>query len=215
VLSLAVTYGVTSPLFFHVSASPFAGAQSRGGGGGTVAANGAHRIDFWRDAVHGFLSNPFDGTGYGRLLTALPASGTTATSPLAHNGFLQALAEGGLLLAVPLAVALLGCAALLVLALRHPTQWGAVPFAAAVAGLGLLVHGLVDFDWTFPANVGAFALCVAVAAAPRWHARESTRLRRVAACLLVALSLAAGVLAVGQSFEVVHIDARTQPGATS
>jgi O-antigen ligase len=214
VLSVAVTYVLTSPLLFQVNVSALGGAQARAGGGGTVAANSAHRIEFWHQAFRAFVSSPLDGTGYGRILSAGTPSTATASSPLAHNGFLQALAEGGVLLAVPLALALAGSAVLLVLALRRPTNWGGVPFAAGIAGLGLIVHGLVDFDWTFPANVGALALCVALAAAPRWQAEHSTKPRRLVGGLLVALALTAGVLAVGQSFEIVHIDAST-PGATS
>ncbi len=214
-LSLIVTWGLTSPLFFHTSASPLGATQARSGRGETVASDGAYRLDFWREAVHGFLSNPFRGTGYGRILTAWPVSAPGAKSALAHNGFLQALAEGGGILAVPLAVGLVSAAALLLLALRHPASWGGVPFAAGVAGLGLLAHGLVDFDWTFPANVGALALCVALAASPRWRCDEDNGLRRLAGGLLVALVVAAGVLAAGQSFHIIHIDARTQPGATT
>jgi hypothetical protein len=101
---------------------------------------------------------------------------------------------------------------ILALGLRHPRQWGGVPFAAGIAGLGLLAHGLVDFDWTYPANAGALALCVALAAAPTWRPAETTGLRRLAGGLLVALVLAAGFLAAGQSFEIVHTDASTQPG---
>ena len=214
-LSVGVTFGLTSPLLFRASASPLGATQTRGVRGETISSDGAYRLDFWREAVHGFLSNPFNGTGYGRILTAWPASNPGAKSALAHNGFLQGLAEGGLLLGVPLAVGLLAASVLLIMALRHPRQWGGVPFAAGVAGLGLLAHGLVDFDWSYPANVGAFALCVALAASPRWRADDTNGLRRLAGGLLVALVLMAGVLAVGQSFEIIHIDARTQPGATT
>jgi len=213
VLSLLVTFALTSPLLFHASSSPFVAVQGRTARGETVGSDGAYRLDFWREAVHAFVTHPLAGTGYGRILNAWPISHAAAKSPLAHNGFLQGAGEGGLLIAVPLALALLGACAFLLLALRQPQRWGGVPFAAGVGGLALMAHGLVDFDWTYAANVGAMALCVALAAAPRWQTAQGTQPRRVAGGLLVALTLTAGVLAVGQSFQVIHIDARTQSGA--
>jgi O-antigen ligase len=218
VLSVLVTYVLTGPLVFRNGTSPFSAAASRHAEGQTVSADSGYRLDFWRQAVAAFQSHPAEGTGYGRLLSATKTHSATAYSPLAHNGLLQALAEGGLLLALPLVCAVLGAAVLLLLALRHPSSWSGLPFAAGVVGLGLLAHTLVDTDWTYPADVGALAICIAIAGAPRWHrtgsAQRATPRRTVVASVALAVLVAfAGALAVGQHFEIAHVDA--SPGATS
>jgi O-antigen ligase len=154
------------------------------------------------------------------MLSGPKTTTAAAYSPLAHNGLLQGLAEGGLLLGIPLVVALLAAAYVLLRALRHPSLWRGVPFAAGITGLGLLAHGLVDFDWTFPADVGVLAICVALAAAPRWHGRASdpdvpaARRSLVACVVLVSLVLVSGVLAFGQHFEIIHADPRPALGAS-
>jgi peptidoglycan/LPS O-acetylase OafA/YrhL len=106
-----------------------------------------------------------------------------------------------------MAVALLGAAYVLVRSLLRARS--GVPFAAAVAGLGLLAHGLVDTDWTYAADVVPLAVCVALAGAARWHEtlRERTpRSARVAAAVLIGAALVSGLLATGQHFEILHID---------
>jgi O-antigen ligase len=217
--SIGMPYVLTSGLVFRIGVSPLGATQARGAGD-SVSTNGSYRLDFWREAFTAFLHHPTTGTGYGRLL-AETKPGTFPSSPLAHNGFLQALGEGGLLLAVPTALAVLVSVWLLLGSLRHPSTWSGVPAIAGVAGLGLLVHALVDFDWTFSADVGALAVCVALAAAPRWHNRGSSpagSMSRTAmglALVLAGLTLVSGVLAIGQHFEIIHSDARPQPGATS
>jgi O-antigen ligase len=206
-LSTAVTFLLTSPLVFRGGTAAFGASVSRSSGGQTVSADGAYRLEFWRQAMAAFRDHPATGSGYGRILTSTKPATSSAYSPLAHNGFLQALGEGGLLLAVPMAVALLGATYVLARSLLQARS--GVSFAAAVAGLGLLAHGLVDTDWTYAADVVPLAVCVALAGAARWHdaRRERTpRGARFAAAVLISAALVSGLLATGQHFEILHID---------
>lgn len=207
VLSATAMFVLTSPLVFHGGTSAFGASVSRASGGQTVSADGAYRLAFWRQAFAAFRDHPATGAGYGRILTSTKSSSSTAYSPLAHNGFLQALGEGGLLLGVPMALALLGAVYVLLRALLRARS--GVPFAASVAGLGLLAHGLVDTDWTYAADAVALAVCVGIAGAARWHETPRERIprsSRVAAVVLIAAALVAGLLATGQHFEILHTD---------
>jgi hypothetical protein len=95
-----------------------------------------------------------------------------ATTQLAHNGYLQAWTDGGLLLAVPFLVVLAVGAwwALRVTVpglLRRTSRLDLVRIAAAVAILGGMAHSAVDFDWSHPSVMIEAALLAAVVCADR------------------------------------------------
>ena len=52
--------------------------MSRASGGQTVSADGAYRLDFWRQAFAAFRDHPTTGTGYGRILTSTKSSSSAA-----------------------------------------------------------------------------------------------------------------------------------------
>ena len=82
----------------------------------------------------------------------------------AHDEYLQVLAEGGVLLAVPAAVALASGAVLIARELRHDHSslfW--VRAGAACGLLAALVHGIWDTGLRIPANAALFAVLAAIA----------------------------------------------------
>ena len=121
VAAVGLTFLLPGPPLFSSSASPFAGTSARAGAGETLDQNGVYRTQFWRESLTAFGTSPLDGAGYGRVAAAVSGRVPSdwAVSPLAHSAPLQALAEGGLLLALPLGALL---AAVLVALLRRPAR---------------------------------------------------------------------------------------------
>jgi O-antigen ligase len=108
-----------------------------------------------------FLDHPLLGSGLGTFETVYPSYESLYDGKIvdhAHNDYLEALAETGVLGG-------LCCAwfiAVLLLAGLHSLQAPSISFASALrlAGLtaccGLLVHSLVDFNLHIPANATLF-----------------------------------------------------------
>ena len=196
-LILATTLVLPGPPFFPHRSSPLAATSERASGE-SLTQNGEYRTEFWRAAAEVALHRPVAGSGFHELApaSALYTQSGWARSPYAHNGYLQAVSDGGLLLGLPflLAVALLVLAALRRLGnavwRRGPPSVDAVDIALAVSLLGAFAHSAVDFDWSYPALAVQAALlagCFGGAAAPA---------RRRRAPRFVALATLAGVLLV-------------------
>ncbi len=216
-IAVGLTFLLPGPPLFASGTSPFSGSAARSGQGETVGANSTYRTEFWREALTAAGTSPVTGVGYGRLAeVAGPRSPAGwAVSPLAHSGPLQALAEGGLLLALPLVGAV---ASLSVALVRRLRRRGASPAdtllvrAAGVTGLVLVVHSLVDTDWTYPALAAQFGVVAGLALAIRPKRPVATdgpdhrlTVARWATALLV-LSLATGaVVSWGQPFHVANV----------
>jgi O-antigen ligase len=189
--------------------------------GETLENNSAHRTQFWREALVAFGSDPVSGAGYGRVAAASHGKVPVqwAVSPLAHSGPLQALGEGGLLLAVPL-FALLGAVLVgLVRRLRRPLDPDRpdtlVVRSAIVAALLLGIHALVDTDWSYPALAAQAAVVTALALAVPLPSRAPRVRPRPGAASVVVLVVAlgcAGAAAWGQPF---HISASTSDQHTT
>jgi O-antigen ligase len=121
-----------------------------------LGQNGGYRMDFWREAIAVLTHHPLVGSGFRALASVanplVPRS--WPRSPLAHNGYLQALSDGGLVLGIPVCIA----AALLLWrllrqlrdAVRHADATP-VSLAVPVALAALLAHSFVDFDWSYAA----------------------------------------------------------------
>jgi hypothetical protein len=203
-LSLGFVFALAGPPFFPHRVSPFAATDQRAAHGETLAANGHYRVEFWQEAIAAFQSRPAAGTGYQEMAAVSygrkPAD--WARAPLAHNSYLQPLADGGLLLGVPF---LLACAAIaiglvfvaLMRFVRRPRddlRDGDDPVlagVAAAAGLLLMAHAAIDFDWTQPSNLAMFGLVAAVAFAARRRgvpARVPSRVLATSLLVLVAIS---------------------------
>lgn len=157
-LGIALAFVLTGPPFFHERTSALAGTAARGAGGETLAANGGYRLKDWEWAGRLFTDRPVAGTGFHGFADAsaqLDPAGRGALTPFAHNGYLQVLAEGGLLLAVPVLALLVG----LCLRAARAARGRSPVTGAALAGLVvLLLHSGVDFDWSYPALLAAPAL---------------------------------------------------------
>jgi O-antigen ligase len=149
----AAVFLVAGPPFFPHRVSPLAGEASRTAGQ-SLGQNGGYRVDFWREAIAVLTHHPLVGSGF-RALASVSNSlvpGTWPKSPLAHNGYLQALSDGGLVLGIPVCIA----AALLLWRLLRQLRDAirraeATPVALAVpvALAALLAHSFVDFDWSY------------------------------------------------------------------
>jgi O-antigen ligase len=170
VLAAGVTVAVSGPPFFSSTTSPLSATQVRSSTGETVDASGAYRVRMWRESVIVFEHHPIAGVGYGGLesaATELTPAGWPR-SPLAHNDYLQALAEGGLLLGLPFLVA---CGALAFGLLRvgrsrvH-SRVVDVRTGVVVGAMALMVHAAIDFDWSYPALFSLTAVVAALAIGP-------------------------------------------------
>jgi O-antigen ligase len=178
VLSIGISFMLAGPPLFSGFHLPWASTQARAATGETVEANGHYRTLMWREAVIVFDHHPVAGVGYGAL-TNVAQQLTPADwprSPLAHNDYLQALAEGGILLALPF---LVGCMAI---ATRLGRQFAklarphcADPFRAGVviAGGALMAHAAIDFDWSYPALFALAAIVTGLAVGPATSTRTT------------------------------------------
>jgi O-antigen ligase len=127
------------------------------------------RPALWKDSLGIFAEYPILGSGLGTFVTAFPAHQSKPQSLItehAHNDYVEALTDGGLLgeFAVLAAVFIFLQTAFrhLEARLRHETGW--LELGAAIACCGLLVHSFVDFNLQIPANTAWFAFCAGLAA---------------------------------------------------
>jgi O-antigen ligase len=200
----ASVYLIAGPPFFSHRALPFAGTSSRAATQ-SLGQNGGYRLHFWREALGVFRRHPLVGGGFHSLATLSVghvASGSVI-SPMAHNGYLQVLSDGGLVLGVPF---LLGCAAIAWYVLSglarsaRRREYSAEALVLPIVLGALMVHSAVDFDWSFAADLMLAAVLGGVVAGRRWAAADRvrqprTRDRTTAAVALVGIVLL-GVAAV-------------------
>jgi O-antigen ligase len=147
--------------------------------------SGATRLNMDRDALKMFAQKPVLGWGLGVFGEIYPQfSNFSSNLPvgMAHNDYLQVLAEMGLL---GFATALWYLLRLFRSALKKLKHWPpdtntAVTLAAMLGVSGILVHSFVDFNLQVPANAALFyMLCVVAAMEPRFdqHRRPHRRHR--------------------------------------
>ncbi|MFL6240726.1 MAG: O-antigen ligase family protein [Actinomycetes bacterium] len=200
VAGLGFVYLLAGPPVFAHRTSPFTAIQQRTAGGETLTANGNYRLEFWGEAVDAFRSRPLTGTGYQEFAAAsygrVPAS--WPRTPLAHNSYLQPLADGGLLLAVPFLLAVLAAGTALEAGLlRNLVKGDFDDLVWPAAGVGLFLamgHAAVDFDWTQPSNLAMAGLLGAVVFAKpgRRPARRGPKRRLLTGALAAAFALLLG-----------------------
>jgi len=167
-LGWAATTLLTGPPFFREEASAFAATAARSE---SFVSNGVQRFEDWRRALAIFGEWPLTGAGFYSFDSAtlhVTEKRDGVTTAFAHNGFLQAAADGGLVLLVPLCLVV---GLVLVLGLRSvPASVRAgdvVQPGAWITFLVLMLHSGMDFDWTYPALLSLPALLVPLAVAPR------------------------------------------------
>jgi O-antigen ligase len=212
-------WAIAGPPFFKQRSLPFAATTQRAVGQ-SLSQNGSYRVDFWREALGVFHRHPLSGGGFHSLASAavghVPKS--WPISPLAHSGYLQALSDGGLLLAVPflLAAALLAwyvVSGLLGAVRRRDFSTGAIVVPLCLGAL--LAHSAVDVDWSYAADFAVVAVLAGLVAAARWSAPgrlvKPSRSRVIPAAVLVGVALtglAAGAAWHGdfkQSLPIGHV----------
>jgi O-antigen ligase len=123
-----------------------------------------------RGAWHMFLDHPLAGTGLGTFQIVYPRYETLYDGKIvnhAHNDYLEALAETGVLGGFCYAWFVV---VLLLKALSHFREndfsfVGALQLSGMVACAGFLVHALVDFNFHIPSNLWLFLLMAHLATA--------------------------------------------------
>jgi len=170
---------IVGPPFFAHAGSVTGGIAARAAGE-PLAQNGLYRLDFWREALVVFKAHPVIGGGYHSLVAEsigrVPRD--WPLSPFAHNGYLQALATGGLVLSVPF----LGAAFSLIAVSARSLVTGLVRRRATLATVVLpavfllaCAHSAVDFDWAYPANMGLTGVVGGLALAARDRRPEARK----------------------------------------
>lgn len=163
-LGWAATTLMTGPPFFREQAPAFASTAARSE---SFVSNGVQRFEDWRRAIAIFTEWPLSGAGFYSFDSAtlqVTEKRDGVSTAFAHNGFLQAAADGGLFLVVPLTLAV-GTVLLLGLrAVRSSVRAGdVVQPGASIVFLVLVLHSGMDFDWTYPALLSLPALLVPLA----------------------------------------------------
>ena len=127
------------------------------------------RLHHWTDAVSVIRAFPLAGTGvntYGTAMLHYQRDKSAPHTTAAHNEYLHILAEGGLLVAIPAAAAVIAVAGTIRRRFREgaadvDTYWIRV---GAVTGLvAIALQSLLDFSLQMPANAMLFACLCAIA----------------------------------------------------
>lgn len=154
---------------FLVGAIAWAGSDATIGRFRLARADSPGRIEAWQDTVRIIEDFPWFGTGigtYGRAMLVYQTASRPVMYAQAHNDYLQLIAEGGVLVAIPILVALVFVVATirrrLVTGSDQPmTSWVR---AGAIAGLvGIAAQSLVEFSLQMPGNTVLFVLLLSIA----------------------------------------------------
>lgn len=127
------------------------------------------RWNAWRDTARIIGDFPAFGVGagaYGEAMLQYQSFDRHTFYQQAHNEYLEMLAEGGLLVAVPVIIALTLFARLLVQRLRERDEDPVRPWIrlGAAAGLaGIAAQSLVEFSLQMPGNAALLAVIAALA----------------------------------------------------
>lgn len=166
VLTWATSLLLVGPVFFadaQGGASPLAGTAARAAAE-PLEGNTEYRLVTWQLAVDVFREWPLTGAGFhGFKSAATQVSGEPQVVAHSHNGFLQTAADGGLLLALPFWAGALLVAYAVVRRLRSTRSQDPLVIGGALALLLLVLHGGMDFDWSYPSLLAALGVAVAAA----------------------------------------------------
>lgn len=129
------------------------------------------RVAVARDSVRMIKDHPWLGVGLGGFETVYPqyqSVPSNLTWDHAHNDYLEAVSETGLVGAALIlsALAMFFRLALRSLRVHQGREPAWIGLGAMLGCCGLLVHSLVDFNLHVPANAAWFAFCAALATLP-------------------------------------------------
>ena len=144
------------------------------------------RFALWRDTLAPLKDFWLLGSGlntYGTVMLLYPQTDTTVHAQQTHNDYLQLAVEGGLLVCIPVVIAIVLLARLMWVRLQQPqdemTWWIRM---GAIAGIcGMAVQEISEFSLQIPGVALLFATCVAIAIhepAPATVCRPQSRERR-------------------------------------
>jgi O-antigen ligase len=145
---------------------------------------GATRLKMDRDALKMFAQRPVVGWGlgvFGEIYPQFSSFSSNVPVGMAHNDYLQLLAEMGALGFATVLWFLLTVYASGLKKLRHrqADTNSAVTLAAILGISGILVHSFVDFNLQIPANAALFyVLCVVAAMKPDFATHHRTHRNR-------------------------------------
>jgi O-antigen ligase len=145
-----------------------------------VEASFAGRVNAWKGVLPMIAANPISGSGLGTFSLSYPLYkiyGETAIWDQAHNEYLQAFAESGL---IGFAMLVWGLVAFWRQSLSPllSNHWQAQPPVALGAALGVLVlwiHSLVEFNLQISANGLLFVLLAALVFAAKGRTERGTK----------------------------------------
>jgi putative inorganic carbon (hco3(-)) transporter len=144
-----------------------------------AASDGGIRLDIWRQTRDLAAAYPLAGVGAGAFPAAMAHYQTGARDVFfnhAHNQYLETAAEGGLLLALPLAVLAFGLVRRIVHGLRDDERsyfWLRVGAAGALAGLAVMC--IWESPFRTPATLMLAAVAAGLAAADRERVTRDDR----------------------------------------
>jgi O-antigen ligase len=127
------------------------------------------RLVVWKDTGRMLAAFPVTGVGFGAFPSAYPAfrsPGVRVRYDQTHNDFLQLAADGGLVAAALLGLALVPLAGAVLRGLSGASGPLAVGLALGVAVAFL--HALVDFNFHIPANAATAAILAGSVAGLAW-----------------------------------------------
>lgn len=182
-VAIAGAFFISGPPFFSHRASPLAAEHTRAQTQ-NFAANGAQRIDFWHQALIVFRHHPVTGGGYKGLVSQAinsHAPRNLPLSPYAHNGYLQALGEGGLVLGVPFLLAAIIVAVIVVRRLVRGLVRRDLPIETVVLAIALgcvMLHAGADFDWSYAASFAMTGVLAGLVLGD-WQSDRADRAARV------------------------------------
>ena len=172
-LGVAVSAVLTGPPFFAERVSPAAGTAARSE---SFVGNGVTRLEDWAAAWQVFERWPLTGAGFDGFRAATEAVGVGARAgrtAYVHNGFLQGLTDGGLLLGLPLLAVTIVLAVAVCRGLPSAVRRAeGVRVGAGAALLVLVLHSGMDFDWAYPSLLLMPALVAPLALGPVATARR-------------------------------------------
>jgi hypothetical protein len=139
------------------------------------------RFAAWRDTREIIGDFPWFGTGlgtYGRAMLVYQTGDRSSMYVQAHNDYLQVIAEGGLLVSVPVAIVV----GLVVAGIRRRLSSGQddrvtvwVRLGAVAGLLGIAAQSLVEFSLQMPGNAVLFVVLMAIALHRPDRALHATR----------------------------------------